>query len=142
MIAPERSRKTPSRYGWAPADPLRRPVLFVNPTSGGGTAVRAGVAERARKRGIEVIVLSPAQNLAAVVGEVVARGADALGTWDPPLRFTIRPNALRVRIALGERGASPDSLNTPVTLRTILGLARLLASWSGGIRDHGIAGKT
>ena len=41
--------------------------------------MRAGVAERARERGIEVIVLSPGQNLAALVGEVVARGADALG---------------------------------------------------------------
>jgi hypothetical protein len=59
-------------------------------------------------------------------------------TWDPPLRFTIRPNALRVRIALGERGASPASLNTPVTLRTIVVLARLLASRPSGIRDHGI----
>jgi diacylglycerol kinase family enzyme len=79
VIAPKRSRRTLSRYGWTPADPLRRPVLFVNPTSGGGKAVRAGVAERARERGIEVIVLSPGQNLAALVEEVVTPGADALG---------------------------------------------------------------
>jgi Diacylglycerol kinase catalytic domain len=79
VIASERARKKLSRYGWAPADRPRRPVLFVNPNSGGGKAARAGVAERARERGIEVIVLSPGQNLAALVGEVVARGADALG---------------------------------------------------------------
>ena len=53
--------------------------MIVNPTSGGGKAARAGVAERARERGIEVIVLSPGQNLAAVVDEAVRRGADALG---------------------------------------------------------------
>jgi diacylglycerol kinase family enzyme len=53
--------------------------LFVNPTSGGGKAARAAVAERAQERGIEVIVLSPGQNLAALVDDVVTRGADALG---------------------------------------------------------------
>jgi diacylglycerol kinase family enzyme len=79
VIPSERSQKTLSRYGWAPGDPLRRPVLFVNPSSGGGKAVRAGVAERARERGIEVIVLSPGENLSALVDEAVRRGADALG---------------------------------------------------------------
>jgi diacylglycerol kinase family enzyme len=53
--------------------------LFVNPTSGGGKAVRSAVPERARERGIEVIVLSPGQNLAALVDDAVTRGADALG---------------------------------------------------------------
>ena len=37
--------------GWRPADPPRRPVLFVNPRSGDGTAERAGLADRARERG-------------------------------------------------------------------------------------------
>jgi hypothetical protein len=58
VITSERARKKLSRHGWAPADRPRRPVLFVNPTSGGGKAMRAGVAERARERGIEVIVLN------------------------------------------------------------------------------------
>ena len=35
----------------------RQPVLFVNPKSGGGKATRAGLAERARERGIDVIVV-------------------------------------------------------------------------------------
>jgi diacylglycerol kinase family enzyme len=68
-----------SRYGWQPADPPRRPVLFVNPRSGGGKAARAGVAERAREQGIEVVVLSPGQDLAALAREAAAGGADALG---------------------------------------------------------------
>ena len=56
-----------------------RPVLFINPNSGGGSAVRAAVPERARERGIEVVVLRPGQRLAELVDEAVARGADALG---------------------------------------------------------------
>jgi diacylglycerol kinase family enzyme len=53
--------------------------LFVNPKSGGGKATRVGLAERARERGIEVIVLRRDDNLAALVDEAVASGADVLG---------------------------------------------------------------
>jgi diacylglycerol kinase family enzyme len=73
------SRPQLSRYGWRPAEPLRRPVLFVNPRSGSGKAARAGVAERARDKGIEAVVLAPGQDLAALAREAVAAGADALG---------------------------------------------------------------
>jgi diacylglycerol kinase family enzyme len=59
--------------------PARRPVLFVNPTSGGGRAVHAGVPERARERGIDVIILRPDHSLATLVRQAVAGGADALG---------------------------------------------------------------
>ena len=68
-----------SRYGWQPADPPRRPVLFVNPRSGDGRAARAGVAERAREQGIEVVVLAPGQDLAVLANQAAAGGADALG---------------------------------------------------------------
>lgn len=61
------------------ADPPRRPVLFVNPRSGGGKAARARLAERARERGIEAIVLRPSDSLAALVERAVADRADALG---------------------------------------------------------------
>jgi diacylglycerol kinase family enzyme len=64
---------------WAAADPPRRPVLFLNPRSGGGKAARAGFAERARELGVDVIVLRPDDDLAALVDDAVARGADALG---------------------------------------------------------------
>jgi len=62
-----------------PVDPPRRPVLFVNPTSGGGKAVRAAVAERAWERGIEVVLFGPDRPLDALVGEAVERDADAVG---------------------------------------------------------------
>ena len=47
--------------GWQAADRPGRPVLFVNPNSGGGKATRAGLAERARDRGIDVVVVRPAR---------------------------------------------------------------------------------
>jgi diacylglycerol kinase family enzyme len=53
--------------------------LFVNLRSGGGKAARAGIAERARAKGIEAIILTPGQDLAALAGPAVAVGADALG---------------------------------------------------------------
>jgi diacylglycerol kinase family enzyme len=64
---------------WAAADPPQRPVLFVNPRSGGGKAARAGLAERAREHAIDVIVLRPGDRLPALVDRAVADGADALG---------------------------------------------------------------
>jgi diacylglycerol kinase family enzyme len=73
------SQRQLSRYGWRPADPPRRPVLFVNPRSGDGTAARAGLAERAHDMGIEAVILAPGQDLAALAHDAVAAGADALG---------------------------------------------------------------
>jgi diacylglycerol kinase family enzyme len=58
---------------------MTRPFLFVNPRSGGGKAARADLAERARERGIEAIVLRPGDSLATLVARAVADGADALG---------------------------------------------------------------
>jgi diacylglycerol kinase family enzyme len=54
-------------------------VLFINPRSGDGKATRAGLAERAREKGIEAVILAPGQNLAALAREAVTGGADALG---------------------------------------------------------------
>jgi diacylglycerol kinase family enzyme len=65
--------------GWEVAAPPQRPVLFVNPRSGGGKATRAALAERARERGIDVTVLRPGEDLAALAQSAVAGGADALG---------------------------------------------------------------
>jgi diacylglycerol kinase family enzyme len=70
--------RQPSDHTEGPADTPRLPVLFVNPLSGGGKATRAQVADRARERGIEVVVLSSDRDPAALVREAVARGADAL----------------------------------------------------------------
>jgi diacylglycerol kinase family enzyme len=74
-----RRSNQPRRRGWRSVDPPKRPVLFVNPRSGGGKAARAGVAEQARARGIETLVLEAGQDLASLVREAVASGADALG---------------------------------------------------------------
>ena len=52
---------------------------MVNQRSGGGAATRAGVVERARDRGIKVVVLDPGHSLVTLVDEAVASGADALG---------------------------------------------------------------
>jgi diacylglycerol kinase family enzyme len=54
-------------------------VLFVNPRSGGGKAGRFALAERARDRAIDVVVLAPGADLRALVAGAVERGADALG---------------------------------------------------------------
>jgi diacylglycerol kinase family enzyme len=60
-------------------DKPQRPVLFLNLRSGGGKAERAGLAERAQERGIGAVVVRPEHNLANLVAEAVAGGADALG---------------------------------------------------------------
>jgi diacylglycerol kinase family enzyme len=68
-------------FGWRRVDAPRRPVLLVNPRSGGGVASRAGVAERARALGVETVVLDldNGPSLAVVASAAVAEGADALG---------------------------------------------------------------
>jgi diacylglycerol kinase family enzyme len=53
--------------------------LLVNPGSGGGAAARAKIAERARERGIEAVILRPGQRLAELARAAAADGADALG---------------------------------------------------------------
>jgi diacylglycerol kinase family enzyme len=69
----------PTHHGWRPTSPPERPVLFINPRSGGGAAAHADVAQRARDRGIDTVTLEPGQSLATVVDAAVAGGADALG---------------------------------------------------------------
>ncbi len=64
---------------WRRVDPPERPVLFVNPASGGGTADRAGLVERARVRSIAVRVFGRGDDLGALAAAEVARGADVLG---------------------------------------------------------------
>jgi diacylglycerol kinase family enzyme len=54
-------------------------VLFVNPRSGGGSAVRAGLVARAGERGIEPVVLEAGHDLGALARWAASDGADALG---------------------------------------------------------------
>src|SRR5215218_3092597 len=63
-----------------PAAPRpQRPVVVVNPRSGGGRAGRVGLAAAARQRGIDVLELRPGADLEALVRAAVDAGADALG---------------------------------------------------------------
>ena len=56
----------------------RRPVLFMNPRSGGGKAERFHLADEARRRGIEAVELKPGDDLPALVNQAAEDGADAL----------------------------------------------------------------
>ena len=58
--------------------PPARPVLFYNPKSGGGKAESYSLDQEARDRGIEPIELGAGDDLAELVRNAVARGADAL----------------------------------------------------------------
>jgi diacylglycerol kinase family enzyme len=60
--------------------PIRRAGQCCSSTRGRVTArPRAGLAERAREKGIEAVILAPGEDLAALAREAAAAGADALG---------------------------------------------------------------
>ena len=66
--------------GQAPTAPrAQRPVLIMNPKSGGGKVERFELERRCRERGIEPIVIGPGSDLLALAEDAVRRGADALG---------------------------------------------------------------
>ena len=71
--------RTQYRHSWRRADAPHRPVLFINPRSGGGRAGRARLAEVARERDIEPVVLEPGDDLGALAEDAAADGADVLG---------------------------------------------------------------
>jgi diacylglycerol kinase family enzyme len=59
--------------------PAVRPVLLMNPKSGGGKVGRFDLVAEARRRGIEPVVLAPGDDLLALAEQAVAGGADVLG---------------------------------------------------------------
>jgi diacylglycerol kinase family enzyme len=59
--------------------PAVRPVLLMNPRSGGGKVERFHLVQEARRRGIEPVVLAPGDDLRRLAEQAVARGADVLG---------------------------------------------------------------
>jgi diacylglycerol kinase family enzyme len=59
--------------------PLKRPVLFYNPKSGGGKAERFQVAREARARGVEPVELHLGDDLGKLVRDAIKSGADAVG---------------------------------------------------------------
>ena len=56
-----------------------RPVLLMNPRSGGGKVERFHLVQEARRRGIEPVVLGPGDDLRQLAELAVAGGADVLG---------------------------------------------------------------
>ena len=76
-MSAQREHRSPD--GLVPVDPARRPVLLINPASGGGKAQRAELADHARERGIEPVSIAQGQGPEALIQKVFAGGADAVG---------------------------------------------------------------
>jgi diacylglycerol kinase family enzyme len=70
-----KSRPTPGE----PVGPAVRPVLLMNPRSGGGKVERFHLVEEARRRGIDPVVLAPGDDLRQLAEQAVAGGADVIG---------------------------------------------------------------
>jgi diacylglycerol kinase family enzyme len=62
-----------------PVGPAARPVLLMNPKSGGGKVERFDLVEEARRRGIEPVVLAPGDDLLQLAERAVDGGADVIG---------------------------------------------------------------
>ncbi|RKE19956.1 diacylglycerol kinase family enzyme [Streptomyces sp. TLI_171] len=62
-------------------DPPRKPVLIMNPRSGGGKVEKFDLAAKARELGAEVVLLDPTdhQDVTELAERAVADGADLLG---------------------------------------------------------------
>jgi diacylglycerol kinase family enzyme len=65
--------------GATPVGPAARPVLLMNPKSGGGKAERFNLAGECRRRGIEPIVLERGDDLEALAEQAARSGADVVG---------------------------------------------------------------
>src|SRR6266508_5164343 len=84
-VAGAAGRAALSRSGGGPTEyetpPPRHPFLIMNPRSGGGKVDRFGLADRARARGAEVVLLDGpgTVDVAAVARRAASAGADLLG---------------------------------------------------------------
>ncbi|HEY7146607.1 MAG TPA: diacylglycerol kinase family protein [Streptosporangiaceae bacterium] len=68
-----------ARVQLTPVPRPARPVLIMNPKSGGGKAVKFDLERECAQRQIEPIVLHPGQDLLKLAEDAVARGADVIG---------------------------------------------------------------
>src|SRR5271166_490260 len=64
---------------WHEVPPTSHGVVLMNPRSGDGKVARLHLADEARRRGIEPVLLETGGDLRGLAEEAVARGADALG---------------------------------------------------------------
>lgn len=62
-----------------PVPPARKPVLLVNPQSGGGKAKDLNLVERAAESGIETHTFGPGADLEDLARAALAEGADVIG---------------------------------------------------------------
>ena len=60
------------------ADRPQRPVLFINPWSGGGKAAKVGLSAEAAARGVRTVELRRGDDLTQLVRDAVNEGADGL----------------------------------------------------------------
>jgi len=63
----------------APHAPAKRPVLIMNPWSGGGKVATFNLVDECKARGIEPVVLTRGDDLVQLAEDAVARGADVIG---------------------------------------------------------------
>jgi diacylglycerol kinase family enzyme len=73
------SLKSAAPVGALAAPRAARPVLIMNPKSGGGKAERFHLVDECWTRGIEPVVLSPGDDLLQLARDAIARGADVIG---------------------------------------------------------------
>lgn len=59
--------------------PPRRPVLIMNPKSGGGKVERFNLVEECHARGIRTVVLQPGDDLTQLAADAIDAGADVIG---------------------------------------------------------------
>jgi len=62
-----------------PHPPASKPVLIMNPWSGGGKVDRFNLEQECRDRGIEPVVLTKGDDLVQLAEDAVSRGADVIG---------------------------------------------------------------
>jgi diacylglycerol kinase family enzyme len=83
IAAAERALRPPSEQRLvamiAAAPPAERPVLIMNPRSGGGKVERFQLVDECRRRGIEPVLLNPGDDLVQLAEDAIARGADVIG---------------------------------------------------------------
>ncbi|WP_406724162.1 diacylglycerol kinase family protein [Streptomyces sp. GD-15H] len=133
------------RLGERRAPPPRRPVLIMNPRSGGGKVGRFGLREKAERLGARVVLLDPEgpNDVTALAREAVADGADLLGAAggdgtqalvaavaaEHDIPFLVISAGTRNHFALdlgldrGDPAACLDALSDGVELRVDLGFA-------------------
>lgn len=64
---------------WWVVPPAKHGVVLMNPRAGDGKVPRLGLADEARRRGIEPVTLGPGDDLRALAESAAARGVDVLG---------------------------------------------------------------